>query len=42
MNKPTNGLSAEHLLHIRQEIEINAPVPVSFEALLSNSAPASR
>ena len=39
MSKPTNGLPAEHLLHVRQEIEINAPVSMTFEALLEQLGP---
>ena len=39
MNQTTNGLPAEHLLHVHQEIEINAPVAVAFEALLEQLGP---
>jgi uncharacterized protein YndB with AHSA1/START domain len=36
----TAALSPEHLLHIRQEIEINAPPAVVFAALLEQLGPA--
>jgi uncharacterized protein YndB with AHSA1/START domain len=37
----TAALSPEFLLHIHQEIDINAPVSVAFEALLDQLGPAS-
>src|SRR6516165_248327 len=37
----TAALSPEHLLHIHQEIEIDAPLAVTFDALLEQLGPAS-
>jgi uncharacterized protein YndB with AHSA1/START domain len=36
----TTGLPAELVLHIHQEIDINAPVEIAFEALLEQLGPA--